>query len=77
MRNCNTFDAQIHHRQTQIHKTQHGPDLGKPSPSPLYYSLCLAMGLAPKCYFVPGLPNGSFEILKIGTIATLAAYNFV
>jgi hypothetical protein len=30
---------------------------GKPPPSPLYYTLCLAMGPTPKCHFVPGLSN--------------------
>ncbi len=31
---------------------------GKPSPSPFKYTMCLAMGLVPKCHFVPklGLP---------------------
>jgi hypothetical protein len=39
--------------------------------------LCLAMGLAPKCHFVPGLQNESPEISIIGTIATLETHNFV
>jgi len=50
---------------------------GKPPPSPQYYSLCLAMGLAPKCHFVPGLPSGSPEIIKIRTPMILEAHNFV
>ncbi len=28
---------------------------GKPPPSPLWYTLCLATGLAPKCHFVLGV----------------------
>ncbi len=38
------------------------------------------MGLAPKCHFVPELPNGSPKIPKIpkiGTPMTLEAHNFV
>jgi hypothetical protein len=35
------------------------------------------MGPAPKCHFVPGLPNGSPEISKVGTPVTLGAHNFV
>jgi hypothetical protein len=35
------------------------------------------MGPARKCHFVLGLPNGSPEILEIGTPATLEAHNFV
>ncbi len=50
---------------------------GKPPPSPLKYIVCLAMGLAPKCHFVPGLPNGSPEIPKVGTLVTLGVHNYV
>ncbi len=50
---------------------------GKPSPSPLYYTMCLPMGPAPKCHFVSGLPSESFEIPKVGTPITLEAHNFV
>ncbi len=35
---------------------------GKPPPYPLQYFLCLAIGLAPKCHFVPRLPSWSPEI---------------
>jgi hypothetical protein len=37
----------------------------------------MAMGLAPKCHFVLGLPTGSPEIPKVRTPATLEAHNFV
>ncbi len=71
------FGAQTNRGQTWTHKIQHGPDKGKPSASPLQYTLCLATGPAPKCHFVPGLPSGSPEIPKIGTFASLKAHNFV
>jgi hypothetical protein len=50
---------------------------GKPSPSPLYYTMCLATRPTPKCHFVPRLPSGSPEIPKIRTPITLEAHNFV
>ncbi len=49
---------------------------GKPPPSPLYYTLCLATGPAPKCHFVSRLPSGSPEIPTIRTPATLGVHNF-
>jgi hypothetical protein len=49
---------------------------GKPPPSPLYYTLCLAMGLASKCHFVSKLPSESPEIPIVGALATLGAHNF-
>jgi len=36
----------------------------------------LALGAAPKCHFVPGLPSGSFEIPTTRILATLGAHNF-
>ncbi len=77
MHSQSTFGAWTSHGQTQIHKTPHSPDQGKPPPSPLQYSLCLATRPAPKCHFVPRLQNGSFEIPKIRTSTTLEAHNFV
>jgi len=50
---------------------------GKPPPSPLYYTLCLTMGRAPKCHFVPKFQSGSPKITKIRTFTTLGARNFV
>ncbi len=50
---------------------------GKPPPSPLQYSLCLAMGPTPKCHFVSRLPSWSPEILKIGIFTILETHNFV
>ncbi len=35
------------------------------------------MGPAPKCHFVPRLPNGCPKIPKVGIPATLGAHNFV
>ncbi len=80
MCNQNTFGARTNHEQTWIHKihrTHHGPYLGKPPPSPLQYSLCLATGSTPKCHFLLGLPNGNPKILKIRTPTTFEAHNFV
>jgi len=37
----------------------------------------LATGPASKWHFVPGLPNGSPEIPKVGTSTSLGAHNFV
>ncbi len=50
---------------------------GKPPPSPLQYTLCLATGPAPKYHFVPRLPSGSLEILKIGILTILETHNLV
>ncbi len=50
---------------------------GKPSPSPLWYFLCLAMGPTPKCHFTWDSQVGSLEIPKIGTLVTLETHNFV
>jgi hypothetical protein len=62
-----TFDARTNHKQTRTHKTHHGPDLGKKSPSPLWYTLWLSMRPTSKWHFVLGLPSGSLEIPKVGT----------
>jgi hypothetical protein len=50
----------MNHRQTQTHKTHHGPDLGEVTTFPLivYY----VFELTPKCHFVPVLPNGNPKI---------------
>ncbi len=37
----------------------------------------MAMGPAPKCHFVLGLPSGSLEIPKVRTPAILRVHNFV
>jgi len=71
-----TFGVRTNHGQIQTHKTHHGPDLGKPSPSPLEYTMCMATGPAPKCHFVSGLQSESLEIPTIMTFTTLGAHNF-
>jgi hypothetical protein len=63
--------------QTQTHKIHHGLDLGKPPPSPLYYTLYVATRPTPKCHFVSELPSESLEILKFGIPTTLEAHNFI
>ncbi len=50
---------------------------GKPQPSPLSYTLCLARDQHPNVHFVPRLPNWSPEIPKIRTPVTLETHNFV
>ncbi len=39
--------------------------------------MCLTIGPAPKCHFVPRLPNGNLEIFTIGIPTILGAHNFV
>jgi len=51
-------------------------DSQDPPPSPLQYTLCMAMGLAPKCHFVLGLPLGNTGIPIVGTLVTFGAHNF-
>ncbi len=67
----------MNHRQIRTHKTHHGPNLGEATTFPLWYTLCLAMGLAPKWHFVSGLQSGNPEIPKIVTLVILGAHNFV
>ncbi len=50
---------------------------GKPPPSPFQYILCLSARATSKWHFVLGFPSGSPEILKVGTLATLGAHNFL
>jgi hypothetical protein len=52
------------------------PGLGGSDHLPPYrYIFCLAMGLAPKCHFVPKI--GSPKIPKIKIPSTLGSHNFV
>jgi hypothetical protein len=51
-----TFGAWMNHGPTQTHKIHHGPNLGETTTFPLIV-FCLAIGLAPKCHFVLGLPS--------------------
>jgi hypothetical protein len=77
MHSWSTFGAKMSHEQTKIYRTYHGPNLGKSPPSPLQYTLCLFTRPTSKWHFVLGLLNGSLEIPKVGTLATLGPYNFV
>ncbi len=77
----------MHNRSTLVHERTMGKHeltrftmartWGKPTPSPLQYTLCMATKPTPKCHFVLRLPSGSPEILKVGSPTTLKAYNFV
>jgi len=52
-------------------------ELGEATTFPFIVFLCMAMGPAPKCHFVPGLPSWNPKIPEIGTFATLEAHNFL
>jgi hypothetical protein len=71
------FGARMNHGQTRTHKTHHGPDLGEAITFPLIIYYVSSHMTRPKCHFVPRFPNGSPEILQVGTPTTLGAHNFV
>jgi hypothetical protein len=71
------FGALMNHKQTQIHKIHHGPNLGEATTSPFIVYYVLAMGPTLKWHFVPRLPSGSPEIPKVETTTILVAHNFV
>ncbi len=48
---------------------------GKPSPSPIQYSLCLSAAPTPEWIFVPRLLRTNPEIAKVWTPTTLQDYN--
>ncbi len=53
------------------------PRLGGNHHLPLYSILCASTRPTSKWHFVPGLPNGSFEIAKVGFSTTLGPHNFM
>ncbi len=67
----NIFDALTNHGHTQTHKTYHGPYLGKPPLSPLYYSLQSTMGATPKWHFFQDSKLIVLKFPKIGNPTTL------
>jgi hypothetical protein len=69
MHSWSIFGVRTSHRQIQIHKIHHGSDLGELYSKP-FHDAHIQMA------FVPGLPSGSFEIAKVGTIVTLEPHNF-
>jgi hypothetical protein len=72
-----TFGVRTSDGQTRTHKTHHGLDLGEAITFPLIvYSVSLHEAHI-QMAFIPGLPNGGPEILKVGTPITLGPYNFV
>ncbi len=76
MRNWSTL---VHKQTTGKHELTRlttAQTWGKPPPFPLKYILCMAMGLAPKCHFVPGLSFGGPKNHTVGTLTTLGAHNF-
>jgi len=68
MHNWSTIGARTNHRQTQIYKIHHGPDLGETSTFPHIVFFVLGHGAYTQL--------GSLEILKIGTLVTLEAHDF-
>ncbi len=62
-------------RATRTHLTQHGPNSGEATPSPIQYSLCLPTGPTSEWLFVPGLSKRSPEIVPVWTLGTLGAHN--
>jgi hypothetical protein len=71
MHSLNTFGARTSHGQTRTHKTQHGPNLGEATTFPLIlYYVPLREAHIQMTFFL-GFPNGSFEISKVKTPATL------
>jgi len=75
--NWSIFGARTNHEQLKLTRFTTARTWGKPPPSPLYYTLCLFTRPTSKWHFVSGLPNGSFKIAKVGTLATLGPHNFV
>ncbi len=71
----NTFGSRTSRGRPQTHKTHHGPNWGKPPPSPIQYFLRLSARHTSEWLFVPGLPKGSLEIGKVWTFTTLRNYN--
>ncbi len=64
-------------RLTRLTRLTTARTWGKSAPSALQYTMCLAMGLAPKSQFVPRLSSGSPKIPMVGTLVILGAHNFV
>jgi hypothetical protein len=57
MHSWNTFDAQMHHRHTQIHKTHHGLNLGEATTFPLIVLYVTNHGGCTQMLFFPKLPT--------------------
>jgi hypothetical protein len=77
VRNGNIFGAKTSHKETRIHKTHHGLDLGEAITFPLIIYFVVNHGTNIQMAFFLGLPNGSLKIPKVGTSTTLGAHNFV
>jgi hypothetical protein len=54
---CSTFGAHMNHRQTQIHKTHHGPDLGEAITFPLIIYFVHGHGTSTQMSFCPKTPK--------------------
>jgi hypothetical protein len=72
-----TFGVRTSHGQSRTHKTHHDLDLGEVNTFPLTVYYVPLHEAHIQMAFVPGFPNGSLEIAKVGTLATLGSHNFV
>ncbi len=80
MHSWSTFGARTSHRQTQIHKIHHSPDLKETTTFPLVTFSVLGHEACTQMSFCPGTQVGSLEIPEIpeiGIPTTLDAYNFL
>ncbi len=77
MRSYNSFGARMNNRQTQIHKTYHGSDLGEANTFPLIVFSLLGHEASTQMSFCLGIPKWDLQIPKIGTPVTLESHNFV
>jgi hypothetical protein len=75
--NLSTFRARTSHGQTRTHKIHHGSNLGETTIFPLIVYSMTSHETNIQMTFLPGLPSGSPEIPKLGTLVTLGAHNFV
>jgi len=67
--NWNTFDAQMRHGQTWIHKIHHGPDLGEAITFPLIIFYVLCHMAYTQMSFCPGIPK--LRVLKFSKLGLL------
>ncbi len=77
MHSWSTFGVGTSHGQIQTHKTYHGLDLGEATTFPFTVYFLPLHKTHIQMTFCPGLTNGNFEILKVGTPAILGLRNFV
>jgi hypothetical protein len=75
VRSWSIFGARTSHKQTQIHKTHHGPNLGETTTFPLLVFFVPSHKVYTNVILSRDSEVGSPEVFKIGTLATLEAHN--